>query len=192
MTALVINLRPTIELTDDEFYKFCQQNPDLKIESTATGALIVMPPTGGESGHRNADLTIDVGLWNRQTELGIVFDSSTVFKLPNGANRSPDVAWITNERWNALNVEQQKKFPPIAPDFVIELRSETDTLKELQEKMREYIVNGVRLGWLIDPQTKQVSIYRQGQPVETLRSPTTLSGEAVLPGFMLDLGRIFR
>lgn len=191
MTALVINLRPTINLTDDEFYEFCQHNSDLRIERTATGALVVMPPTGGESGHRNADLTTDVNLWNRQTELGVVFDSSTVFKLPNGANRSPDVAWITNERWNALSVEQQKKFPPIAPDFVIELRSETDTLKDLQEKMREYMGNGVRLGWLIDPQIRQVSIYRPDQPAETLQSPTTLSGEAVLPRFVLDLSRIF-
>jgi len=191
MTALVINLRPIINLTDDEFYEFCQHNSDLRIERTATGALVVMPPTGGESGHRNADLTTDVNLWNRQTELGIVFDSSTVFKLPNGANRSPDVAWITNERWNALSVEQQKKFPPIAPDFVIELRSETDTLKDLQEKMREYMGNGVRLGWLIDPQIRQVSIYRPDQPAETLQSPTTLSGEAVLPRFVLDLSRIF-
>lgn len=191
MTALVINLRPIINLTDDEFYEFCQHNSDLRIERTATGALVVMPPTGGESGHRNADLTTDVNLWNRQTELGVVFDSSTVFKLPNGANRSPDVAWITNERWNALSVEQQKKFPPIAPDFVIELRSETDTLKDLQEKMREYMGNGVRLGWLIDPQIRQVSIYRPDQPAETLQSPTTLSGEAVLPKFVLDLSRIF-
>ncbi len=191
MTALVINLRPIINLTDDEFYEFCQHNSDLRIERTATGALVVMPPTGGESGHRNADLTTDVNLWNRQTELGVVFDSSTVFKLPNGANRSPDVAWITNERWNALSVEQQKKFPPIAPDFVIELRSETDTLKDLQEKMREYMGNGVRLGWLIDPQIRQVSIYRPDQPAETLQSPTTLSGEAVLPRFVLDLSRIF-
>ncbi|KAM3096850.1 Uma2 family endonuclease [Phormidesmis sp. 146-12] len=192
MTALVINLRPTIELTDDEFYKFCLQNPDLRIETTATGALIVMPPTGGESGKRNADLTTDVGLWNRQADLGVVFDSSTIFKLPNGANRSPDVAWITNDRWSALSIEQQKKFPPIAPDFVIELRSETDTLSELQEKMQEYVDNGVRLGWLIDPQTKQVIIYRLGQPVETLQTPATLLGETVLPGFVLDLSRIFR
>ena len=191
MTALVINLRPIINLTDDEFYEFCQHNSDLRIERTATGALVVMPPTGGESGHRNADLTTDVNLWNRQTELGVVFDSSTVFKLPNGANRSPDVAWITNERWNVLSVERQKKFPPIAPDFVIELRSETDTLKDLQEKMREYMDNGVQLGWLIDPQTKQVSIHRPDQPAETLQSPTTLSGEAVLPRFVLDLSRIF-
>ncbi len=192
MTALVINLRPTIELTDDEFYKFCQQNPDLRIESTATGALIVMPPTGGGSGKRNADLTIDVGLWNRQTELGAVFDSSTVFKLPNGARRSPDVAWVSSERWNALTLDQQERFPPIAPDFVIELRSRTDDIEDLEAKMQEYMENGVKLGWLIDPLAQQVKIYRQGQPVETLQNPTTLSGEAVLPGFVLDLSRIFR
>lgn len=192
MTALVINLRPTIELSDDAFYEFCQHNPDLRIERTATGALIVMPPTGGESGHRNADLITDVGLWNRQTELGIVFDSSTVFKLPNGANRSPDVAWITNERWNALSIEQKKRFPPIAPDFVIELRSETDALSDLQEKMQEYMDNGVRLGWLIDPHTQQVSLYRPGQSVEMLQTPAKLLGETVLPGFVLDLSRIFR
>lgn len=192
MTALVINLKPTIELSDDEFYEFCQHNSDLRIERTATGALVVMPPTGGESGHRNADLTTDVNLWNRQTELGIVFDSSTVFKLPNGANRSPDVAWIMNERWNALSIEQRKKFPPIAPDFVIELRSETDELSDLQAKMQEYMDNGVRLGWLIDPQAKQVSLYRLGQSPEMLQAPATLSGETVLPGFVLDLSRIFR
>jgi Uma2 family endonuclease len=119
MTALVINLRPTIELTDDEFLKFCQQNPELRIESTANGALIVMPPTGGGSGKRNADLTVDVGLWNRQTDLGAVFDSSTVFKLPNGARRSPDVAWVAFDRWNALTLDQQERFPPIAPIALI-------------------------------------------------------------------------
>lgn len=129
MTAIVINLRPTIELTDDEFYQFCQQNPDLRIETTATGALTVTPPAGGGTGKRNAGLTTDVGLWNRQTALGVVFDSSTIFKLPNGANKSPDVAWVSYDRWNALTVEQQERFPPIAPDFVIELRSRTDDMK---------------------------------------------------------------
>ncbi|BAS57572.1 hypothetical protein NIES2135_30620 [Leptolyngbya boryana NIES-2135] len=192
MTAIVINLRPTIELTDDEFYKFCQQNPNLRIETTATGALIVTPPVGGRTGKRNADLTTDVGLWNRQADLGVVFDSSTIFKLPNGANKSPDVAWISHDRWNALTSEQQERFPPIAPDFVIELRSRTDDIVDLEAKMQEYIDNGVRLGWLIDPQAEQVKIYRQGQPVETLQSPLTLSGETVLPGFLLDLSRIFR
>lgn len=184
MTAIVIN-------TDDEFYQFCQQNPELRIERTAKGELVVMPPTGGGSGKRNADLTTDVNLWNRQTELGVVFDSSTVFKLPNGANRSPDVAWVEIDRWNALTPEQQEKFPPIAPDFVIELRSRTDELEDLEDKMREYQENGVRLGWLLDPQTKQAQIYRQGQPVEILQSPASLSGEAVLPGFVLGLNRTF-
>lgn len=192
MTAIVINLRPTIELTDDEFYQFCQQNPDLRIETTATGALIVTPPAGGGTGKRNAGLTTDVGLWNRQADLGVVFDSSTIFKLPNGANKSPDVAWVSHDRWNTLTLEQQERFPPIAPDFVIELRSRTDDIEDLEAKMQEYMDNGVRLGWLIDPQAEQVKIYRQGQPVETLQSPLTLSGETVLPGFVLDLSRIFR
>ncbi|GAP96447.1 Uma2 family endonuclease [Leptolyngbya sp. NIES-2104] len=192
MTALVINLRPTIELTDDEFYKFCQQNPDLRIESTAEGALIVMPPTGGGSGKRNFSLTTLFGIWVEQTQLGEGFDSSTIFQLPNGAKRSPDVAWITNDRWNALTLEQQERFPPIAPDFVIELRSRTDDLEDLEAKMQEYMENGVRLGGLLDPITKQVKIYRQGQPVETLQNPATLSGETVLPGFVLDLSRVFR
>lgn len=192
MTAIVINLRPMIELTDDEFYKFCQQNPNLRIETTATGVLIVTPPVGGRTGKRNADLTTDVGLWNRQADLGVVFDSSTIFKLPNGANKSPDVAWVSHDRWNALTSEQQERFPPIAPDFVIELRSRTDDIEDLEAKMQEYMDNGVRFGWLIDPQTQQVKIYRQGQSVETLQSPLTLSGETVLPEFLLDLSRLFR
>lgn len=192
MTALVINLRPTIELTDDEFYRFCQQNPDLRIERTAEGALVVMPPTGGGSGKRNFSLTTQLGIWVEQTQLGEGFDSSTVFRLPNGANRSPDAAWIARDRWNALTPEQQEQFPPIAPDFVVELRSRTDDIRALEAKMQEYMENGVRLGWLLDPITQQVKIYRQGQPVETRQSPTTLSGEAVLPGFILDLSRIFR
>jgi Uma2 family endonuclease len=192
MTALVINLRPTIELSDDEFYEFCQHNPELRIERTATGALVVMPPTGGGSGKRNFSLTTQLGIWVEQTQLGEGFDSSTVFRLPNGANRSPDVAWVSNDRWNALTLEEQERFPPIAPDFVIELRSRTDDVEDLEAKMQEYMENGVRLGWLLDPIAQQVKIYRQGQSVETLQNPTTLSGEAVLPGFVLDLSRIFR
>jgi Uma2 family endonuclease len=191
MSALVVNLRPTIDLTDEQFFQLCQTNPELRFERTATGELIIMPPTGGETGRRNADLTIDVGIWNRQTSLGVVFDSSTLFKLPKGADRSPDVAWILNDRWNALTPEQQSKFPPIAPDFVIELRSPSDALADLEAKMQEYLDNGVRLGWLIDPQNQQVQIYRQGQPIEVLQSPTTLSGEDVLPGFVLNLRSIF-
>jgi Uma2 family endonuclease len=177
---------------NDEFYKVCQQNPNLRIESTATGSLIVMPPTGGESGNRNFNLTTQVGIWVKQAQLGEGFDSSTVFKLPNGARRSPDTAWVSNARWNALTPKQQEQFPPIAPDFVVELRSRTDDLEDLEAKMQEYMKNGVRLGWLLDPITQQVKIYRQDQPVETRQSPLTLSGETVLPGFVLDLSRIFR
>ncbi|BAU12803.1 hypothetical protein LEP3755_33340 [Leptolyngbya sp. NIES-3755] len=192
MTALVINLKPTIDLTNDEFYKFCQQNPNLKIESTAEGALVVMPPTGGGSGKRNFSLTTYFGIWVEQTQLGEGFDSSTIFQLPNGAKRSPGVAWVTNDRWNALTLEEQERFPPIAPDFVIELRSRTDDIEDLEAKMQEYMENGVRLGWLLDPITKQVKVYREGEPVETLQNPATLSGETVLPGFVLDLSRVFR
>ncbi|MEW6498172.1 MAG: Uma2 family endonuclease, partial [Cyanobacteriota bacterium] len=161
------------------------------LELTAQGELIIMPPTGGESGIRNADLTTDLSLWNRQTRLGKVFDSSTEFRLPNGAKRSPDVSWVKLERWNALSPEDRKRFPPLCPDFVIELRSETDSLKDLRAKMQEYQANGARLGWLIDPQTPLIEIYRPSTDVETINfsfdAPPTLSGEDVLPEFVLDL-----
>lgn len=137
-------------------------------------------------------MTIDVGIWNRQANLGIVFDSSTGFKLPNEADRSPDVAWILNDRWTALTLEQQERFALIAPDFVIELRFKTDSLETLEAKMQEYIENGVRLGWLLEPQTPQAKIYRPGQAVETISSPVTLSGEDVLLGLVLEMDRVFR
>jgi Uma2 family endonuclease len=191
MNTIKLNLSSDIHLTDDDFYNLCQANPELMLERTATGELIIMPPTGGESGKAEADLIIDLGLWNRQTDLGIVFSSSTGFKLPNGANRSPDAAWVTRQRWDALTPQQRRKFPPIAPDFVIELRSITDSIEELRSKMQEYIENGVRLGWLIDPQTQAVEIYRQNGDREILQSPTNLQGEDVLPDFVLDLNRIF-
>lgn len=176
-------------LSDEQFYQLCIHNPDLKIERNSKGILIVMAPVGGESGTQEADYIIDLGVWNRRTNLGKVFSSSTMFKLPNGADRSPDVAWITRSRWDALTPEQRQKFPPIAPDFVIELRSRTDSLKDLQEKMQEYIEGGVRLGWLFNPQDQQVEIYRQGENVEVRSLPTELSGELVLPGFALTLER---
>lgn len=190
MTAITLNFKTIFDLTDEAFYELCRSNPDVKFERTATGELIVMSPTGGESGHRNADITIDLGLWNRQSQLGVTFDSSTCFKLPNGAERSPDAAWVRGDRWAALTPEQRQKFPPLAPDFVVELRSASDDLNPLQAKMQEYIENGVQLGWLINPQDQQVEIYRAGQPVEILQSPQSLSGEPVLPGFTLDLSRI--
>jgi Uma2 family endonuclease len=191
MTAITLNLNPVIHLTDEQFYQVCQNNRDVRFERTAKGELIVMPPAGGESSKRNADLTTDLSIWNRQKNLGIVFDSSGGFKLPNKANRSPDAAWVSLKRWEALTPEQRRKFPPLAPDFVVELRSATDDLKPLQDKMQEYRDNGVCLGWLIDPKNKQVEIYRQGRNKEVLQFPTSLSGEDVLPGFVLDLSHIW-
>jgi Uma2 family endonuclease len=187
MTAYTVNFSPIINLTDAQFYQLCRANPDLKFERNAKGEIIIMSPTGGETGNRSAEILIEFGIWNRQSKLGKLFDSSTAFKLPNGADRSPDVAWIKQERWDALTPEQKEKFPPIAPDFVLELISPSDRLQDTQKKMQEYIENGVKLGWLINRKTRQVEIYRQGQEVEILDNPTTLSGEDILPGFVLDL-----
>ncbi|KYC40748.1 hypothetical protein WA1_24220 [Scytonema hofmannii PCC 7110] len=187
MSILTLDLSPVGDLTEDAFYELVKANPEMKFECTASGELVIVSPTGGETGNQNFELYLELGIWNRQQNLGKAFDSSTCFKLPNGANRSPDITWIKLERWESLSFEQRQKFPPIAPDFVVELRSATDDLKTLQAKMQEYMDNGVRLGWLIDPQNKQVEIYRQGREVEVIKSPTTLSGEDVLPGFVLDL-----
>ncbi|MBN3878947.1 MULTISPECIES: Uma2 family endonuclease [unclassified Nostoc] len=186
MSLLTLKL-DTVHLSDEQFYHLCQNNRELKFERTAKGELIIMSPVGGESGNREADLIIDLGIWNRQTGLGYTFSSSTIFKLPNSADRSPDVAWIQRERWQALTPEQRRKFPPIAPDFVIELRSATDDLEMLRSKMQEYMDAGVQLAWLINPQQQQVEIYRQKQDVEVRNLPTQLSGEDVLPGFSLSL-----
>lgn len=191
MKPLTLNIPPAVGLTDEQFYQLCIANEPWQLELTQAGELIIMPPTGGESGIRNSDLNIELGLWNRQTKLGKVFDSSTEFKLPSGAYRCPDVAWVKLERWQALTKEEQKRFPPICPDFVIELRSESDVLEKLRLKMREYRNNGARLGWLIDPQTPLVEIYRPQQDIEVLNfsvdDPPQLFGEEVLPGFVLDL-----
>lgn len=189
MTAFTITLDPIGTLSDEAFYQLCRANPDVKFERSAQGELIIMAPTGGESGRRNADITIDLGVWNRQAQLGYTFDSSTCFKLPNGAERSPDAAWIERSRWEALSPVEREKFPPIAPDFVIELRSASDSLTVLQAKMKEYQANGVRLGWLINPQGKSVEVYCPGH-VEVLKSPQQIDGGDVLPGFVLNLKSI--
>ncbi|MCC5628158.1 Uma2 family endonuclease [Nostoc sphaeroides CHAB 2801] len=186
MSPLTLKL-DTVNLSDEQFYHLCQNNRELKFERTAKGELIIISPVGGESGNREADLIIDLGIWNRQTGLGYTFSSSTIFKLPNGGDRSPDAAWIQRERWQALTPEQRRKFPPIAPDFVIELRSATDDLEMLRSKMQEYIDAGVQLAWLINPQQQQVEVYRQKQDVEVQNLPTQLSDENVLPGFSLSL-----
>ncbi len=177
----------TVNFSDEQFYQLCQKNSDLQFERTASGELIIMPPVGGESGNREAEFIIDLGIWNRQTKLGYTFSSSTIFKLPNGGDRSPDAAWIKKERWEALTPEQRRKFPPIAPDFVIELRSATDNLETLRQKMQEYMDAGVKLAWLINPQQQQVEIYRLGKDVELRNLPTELLGEEILPGFSLSL-----
>ncbi len=181
----------TLHLTDEQFYQVCLANPEQRLELTSTGVLIIMSPMGGESGSYELELGTDLTIWNRRTELGKVFSSSTVFRLPLGGQRSPDAAWVERSRWEALTPEQRRKFPPIAPDFLIELRSATDSLDKLEAKMVEYRENGVRLGLLINPQDQQAEIYRLGQDVEVLQSPATVSGEEVLPGFVLDLTRIW-
>ena len=186
MMPVILSL-DTVELTDEQFWRLCQQNRDFQLERSARGELIVMSPVGGKSGNREADLITDLNLWNRQTRLGKVFSSSTIFKLPGGGDRSPDAAWVKLKRWEALSEEEQEKFPPICPDFVIELRSRTDQLKPLQQKMQEYLDSGLLLGWLINAQDKQVEIYRPNQAVEIVNFPIDLSGEEVLPGFILKL-----
>lgn len=186
MTTVVLSLE-NVGLTDEQFHRLCQVNQELQLERTAKGELVIMPPVGGRSGNREADLITDLTLWNRQTKLGKVFSSSTIFRLPKGGDRSPDAAWIKLERWEALTEKEQEGFPPICPDFVIELRSRTDALKPLQDKMQEYIKSSLHLGWLINPQDRQVEIYRPNQNVEIVQFPVSLSGEDVLPGFVLDL-----
>jgi Uma2 family endonuclease len=191
MNALTLTLRPILELTDEQFYQLCQHNQDLRLERSAQGELIIMPPTGGRTGNRSIKLAAQLENWSSQTNLGVAFDSSTCFKLPNGADRSPDAAWVQRQRWDALTETQQEQFPPLCPNFVVELRSKTDALKPLQNKMQEYMDNGAQLGWLIDPQTKQVEVYRSHQAKEVLQNPETLSGETVLPGFVLNLAALF-
>jgi Uma2 family endonuclease len=181
--------RITLRVTHEEFEKLCQDNPDLRLELTEDGQLITMAPAGWQSSKRNSKLNSRVDVWNEQVGLGEVFDSSGGFTLPNGAVRSPDVTWIEKSKLEGISPDIA--FPEVVPDFVIELRSKSDSLKTLREKMAEYRSNGVRLGWLINPQQQQVEIYRLGQEVEVLASPTILSGEDVLPGFTLDLGLIF-
>jgi Uma2 family endonuclease len=177
-------------MSDDDFYVFCEQNRDFRIERTKEGDVFIMPPAYSETGRKNFNLAVDFGIWARQDTTGIGFDSSAGFTLPNGAMRSPDVSWIRLERWDALPKEKRKKFARIAPDFVIELRSETDQLKDLQKKMREYIENGVLLGWLIDPQTKRVHVYHPNLDTKVLGNPKGISGETLLKGFVLNLEEI--
>ncbi len=181
----------TQKISDRELVKLCQDNPETRFETTKSGKLVIMSPTGSESGRKNSKLLVRIGIWNEQEKLGELFDSSTGFKLSNGATRSPDVSWIESSRWNSLPKAQRRKFAPIDPDFVIELMSPTDDLTELQQKMMEYIDCGVKLGWLICPDEKQVEVYRNGQDKEVLDNPQFLCGENILPGLTVDLSDIF-
>lgn len=191
MIVSTLDLNPIIDLTDEQFYTLCQANPDVKFERNANGTLVIMSPTGGETGNRNFEIGADFAIWNRQTKLGVCFDSSTCFKLPNGAQRSPDIAWVKQERWQALTPAQREQFPPIAPDFVLELLSPSDSLPATQTKMQEYIDNGVQLGWLINRKNRTVEIYRPNQPVQTLTNPTQLSATDILPGFTLTMATVW-
>jgi Uma2 family endonuclease len=179
-----------LQVTPEQFDRLCELNPDLRLEINRDGELIVMPPTGGDTGERNSNLNADIVIWNRQTALGRVFDSSTGYNFTaiGGKNPSPDVSWVERSRLEGVDTSG---LIPVVPDFAIELRSKTDSIKDVRAKMEEYRRVGVRLGWLLDPQKRQVEIYRPGQDVEILEAPKTLSGEDVLPGFVLDLRSIF-
>jgi len=187
MNTITLNLKSIINLADEQFYELCLANPDVKFERNAKGEVIILAPTGGETGIYNAGLNAQFWIWNDRLKLGKVFDSSTCFKLSNQANRSPDVSWVRLDRWNELTCSEQEKFPPIAPDFVLELMSPTDTLSDTQAKMQEYQENGVKLGWLINRKRNLVEIYRQNQQVEVLPNPEFLMGEDILPEFSLNL-----
>lgn len=190
-TPMVLKFHPVITMTDDQLFDFCQLNQDFRIERQATGEIVIMSPTGSETDERNFDVIGQLWVWTKQDGTGVGFGSSGGFTLPSGAVRSPDAAWIKKTDWSAIPPELRKKFAPICPEFVIELRSQSDSLKELKTKMEEYIKNGTRLGWLIDRVQGKVYIYRTKAAVEELDNPTTLSGEDILSGFVLDLSGIW-
>ncbi|MDZ7951609.1 Uma2 family endonuclease [Nostoc sp. DedQUE09] len=190
-TPLTVNFPSLVQMTNEQFYEFCQANGDLRIERTANGEVIIMPPAFSDTGNRNFNIAAQLGYWTEQDGTGIGFDSSTGFTLPNGAMRSPDASWIELERWNALTDAQKASFAPICPSFVIELRSSSDRPIKLQEKMHEYIDNGTSLGWLIDRQNRKVYIYRPNREVEILDNPEAVNGNPELPGFILRMGKIW-
>jgi Uma2 family endonuclease len=188
---LTVNFPTSAEMTTAEFYAFCQANQDLRIERSATGEVIVMPPAFSDTGNRNLKIAQQLANWADADGTGEAFDSSAGFTLPNGATRSPDAAWVRLERWTALTELEQASFAPLCPDFVVELRSASDTLSRLEAKMEEYLTNGASLGWLIDRKTRQVHIYRPNQAPEVLENPDTVSGDPQLPGFVLQMARIW-
>jgi Uma2 family endonuclease len=188
---LPMRIRLAAPLGDDELFEFCAANRDLRIERTVDGELLIMPPTGGETGRRNFDLIGQFAAWVKRDGTGLGFDSSTGFLLPNGAERAPDLAWVTRSRWNALSEMQRRKFPPLCPDFVLELRSPSDNLAEQRAKLDEYIACGARLGWLVDPEDRRAYVYRPHRAAEIVDQPIELLGDPELPGFLLDLRSIW-
>jgi Uma2 family endonuclease len=191
VAPVTVRLEPVVHLSLDELYEFCRINRDLRIERTADGELVIMPPAGGAAGSRNAELTFQLQRWAREDGSGVVFDSSTAFVLPNGAVRAPDASWVHRERLARLSEEEKQKFLPLCPDFVVELRSASDQLPVVEGKLREYRENGARLGLLIDPEERRVHVYRERGEVEILDDPAAVVGEPVLPGFTLSLAAIW-
>jgi Uma2 family endonuclease len=187
-----LQMAPAITMTQDQFFDFCQQNPEMRFERTAEGELIIMAPSGGESGIQDLSVSAQLYVWTLKVGKGKATGPSTGFILPNGANRAPDASWIAPEQWSSITAEQRKKFLPVCPFFLIEVRSPSDSLKALQEKMSDYIANGCKLGWLIDPENRQVHVYRPDQPVQVHDNPATASGDPELPGFVLDLEPVWR
>lgn len=187
-----LKLVPGIHFDDDQLYEFCRVNSELRIERTAEGELLIMPPAGSETGMRNAGLTYQLEAWSRGNGSGVAFDSSTGFTLPDGSMLSPDASWITRARWEVIPAEKQRKFAPVCPDFVVELLSPSDNLSLTQKKMETYVANGARLGWLIDPETLSVYVYRPGLPVQRLDHPASISADPELPGFVLELANIWK
>ncbi|MGB3635804.1 MAG: Uma2 family endonuclease [Rubrobacteraceae bacterium] len=188
---VVLHTYPALDMDEEQFFEFCQQNKDVRIERTVEGDLEVMPPTGGETGNRNIELAAQLQIWTKKNDTGAAFDSSTGFVLPNGAARAPDAAWVQGERLAELTADQKRKFLPLCPDFVVELLSPTDSLEIAQAKMREYIENGARRGWLIDPEERKVHVYLPDKSPQISENPGEVSGEPVLAGFTLDLRRIW-
>ena len=191
-SPLVLQIPSSMQMTDEQFFEFCQVNRDLRIERNKFGELVIMPPTGSETGNREVNISGQLWVWSEQDGTGITFSSNTGFKLSTGAERSPDASWIKLERWNSLSPEQQRKFAPICPDFVVELKSSSDNLQTLKEKMEEYMNEpGIQLGWLIDRKQRKVYIYRPELSEECLDNPATVSGELVLPRFILNMSKVW-
>ncbi|MEM1169121.1 MAG: Uma2 family endonuclease [Cyanobacteria bacterium P01_H01_bin.35] len=189
---IILQMLPDLKMTEEQFFEFCQINGDLRIETNKFGELLIMSPTGSETGNRDGRIIQQLMNWSDEDATGLAFSSSTGFALSTGAKKSPDASWIKLERWMNLSKEEKEKFAPICPDFVVELMSPSDNLKTLQAKMKEYMEEpGVKLGWLIDRKERKVYIYRPGMPAECLENPESVSGDPILPGFVLNMSKVW-